>query len=32
MNASSAVTIVGGLGLFLLGVHHLTDGLKKSCR
>jgi len=28
MNASSAVTIVGGLGLFLLGVHHLTDGLK----
>jgi phosphate:Na+ symporter len=28
MNASSAVTIVGGLGLFLLGVHHLTEGLK----
>src|SRR5271167_1894583 len=28
MNPSSAVTIVGGLGLFLLGVHHLTEGLK----
>jgi phosphate:Na+ symporter len=28
MNASAAVTIVGGLGLFLLGVHHLTEGLK----
>src|SRR6516162_7684798 len=28
MNASSGVTIVGGLGLFLLGVHHLTEGLK----
>src|SRR5271169_6076338 len=28
MNASSAVTIVGGLGLFLLGIHHLTEGLK----
>ena len=28
MNASSAITLVGGLGLFLLGVHHLTDGLK----
>jgi len=28
MNASSAVTIVGGLGLFLLVVHHLTEGLK----
>jgi phosphate:Na+ symporter len=26
MNA--AVTIVGGLGLFLLGIHHLTEGLK----
>ncbi|HEX4184563.1 MAG TPA: Na/Pi symporter, partial [Stellaceae bacterium] len=28
MNASSAVTLVGGLGLFLLGIHHLTEGLK----
>ena len=28
MNAASAVTIVGGLGLFLLGIHHLTEGLK----
>ena len=22
------VTVVGGLGLFLLGIHHLTEGLK----
>src|SRR5215831_18184175 len=28
MNASSVVTVVGGLGLFLLGIHHLTEGLK----
>jgi len=28
MNAS-AVTLVGGLGLFLLGIHHLTEGLKR---
>ena len=28
MNASSVVTLVGGLGLFLLGIHHLTEGLK----
>jgi phosphate:Na+ symporter len=28
MNASAAITIVGGLGLFLLGIHHLTEGLK----
>jgi phosphate:Na+ symporter len=28
MNASSAVTLLGGLGLFLLGIHHLTEGLK----
>jgi phosphate:Na+ symporter len=28
MNASSAVLLVGGLGLFLLGIHHLTEGLK----
>src|SRR5215470_12780800 len=27
MNASSTVTVVGGLGLFLLGIHHLTEGL-----
>src|SRR6516225_2263576 len=25
---SSTVTIVGGLGMFLLGIHHLTEGLK----
>src|ERR1700752_2431156 len=24
----SAVTVIGGLGLFLLGIHHLTEGLK----
>src|SRR5271169_4934971 len=28
MNPSSAVALVGGLGLFLLGIHHLTEGLK----
>src|SRR6516225_148239 len=28
MSNSSAVTIIGGLGLFLLGIHHLTEGLK----
>src|SRR5271169_1465948 len=28
MTASSAVTLLGGLGLFLLGIHHLTEGLK----
>src|SRR5215510_5021786 len=28
MNASSIVTLLGGLGLFLLGIHHLTEGLK----
>ncbi len=28
MNASSTVTLLGGLGLFLLGIHHLTEGLK----
>src|SRR5262252_2908270 len=28
MNASSSVTLVGGLGFFLLGIHHLTEGLK----
>jgi phosphate:Na+ symporter len=25
---TSAVTVLGGLGLFLLGIHHLTEGLK----
>jgi phosphate:Na+ symporter len=25
---NSALTVVGGLGLFLLGIHHLTEGLK----
>jgi phosphate:Na+ symporter len=28
MIPSSAITLVGGLGLFLLGIHHLTEGLK----
>jgi phosphate:Na+ symporter len=28
MDVSSAATILGGLGLFLLGIHHLTEGLK----
>src|SRR5262245_36273921 len=28
MTASSVVTLLGGLGLFLLGIHHLTEGLK----
>ena len=28
MTAYSAVTLLGGLGLFLLGIHHLTEGLK----
>jgi phosphate:Na+ symporter len=28
MDMSSAMTILGGIGLFLLGIHHLTDGLK----
>jgi phosphate:Na+ symporter len=28
MNTSSAIPLVGGLGLFLLGIHHLTEGLK----
>ncbi len=28
MDISDATTILGGLGLFLLGIHHLTDGLK----
>jgi phosphate:Na+ symporter len=28
MDAASTVTLVGGVGLFLLGIHHLTEGLK----
>ncbi|RTL89170.1 MAG: Na/Pi cotransporter family protein [Hyphomicrobiales bacterium] len=28
MDTSSFMTILGGLGLFLLGIHHLTEGLK----
>ena len=28
MDSSSVVKILGGLGLFLLGIHHLTEGLK----
>jgi phosphate:Na+ symporter len=28
MNVTSVVTLVGGIGLFLLGIHHLTEGLK----
>jgi phosphate:Na+ symporter len=28
MNTTSALTLLGGLGLFLLGIHHLTEGLK----
>jgi len=28
MDTSSAVGLLGGLGLFLLGIHHLTEGMK----
>ena len=28
MDAAAAVKVLGGLGLFLLGIHHLTEGLK----
>jgi phosphate:Na+ symporter len=28
MDATAVVTLLGGLGLFLLGIHHLTEGLK----
>ena len=28
MDATAAVTLLGGPGLFLLGIHHLTEGLK----
>ena len=28
MSSSATIAVVGGIGLFLLGVHHLTEGLK----
>ena len=28
MGAATIVTVLGGLGMFLLGIHHLTEGLK----
>lgn len=28
MDASAVVELLGGLGMFLLGIHHLTEGLK----
>jgi len=28
MDASVVVKLLGGIGLFLLGIHHLTEGLK----
>ena len=28
MDLTAAVTLLGGLGMFLLGIHHLTEGLK----
>ena len=28
MDAEAVVTLLGGLGMFLLGIHHLTEGLK----
>ena len=28
MDATAVVTIMGGLGMFLLGIHHLTEGMK----
>jgi phosphate:Na+ symporter len=28
MSASKVVELMGGLGMFLLGIHHLTEGLK----
>ena len=28
MDTTAAVKLLGGLGLFLLGIHHLTEGLK----
>src|SRR5215475_12028478 len=28
MDTVAALTLLGGLGLFLLGIHHLTEGMK----
>ena len=28
MDTTTIVTVLGGLGMFLLGIHHLTEGLK----
>lgn len=28
MNTTALITLLGGLGFFLLGIHHLTEGLK----
>jgi phosphate:Na+ symporter len=28
VDATAVVTLLGGIGLFLLGIHHLTEGLK----
>jgi phosphate:Na+ symporter len=28
VDAAAVVTLLGGIGLFLLGIHHLTEGLK----
>jgi phosphate:Na+ symporter len=28
MTTTAAVTLLGGLGMFLLGIHHITEGLK----
>jgi phosphate:Na+ symporter len=28
MDASAVVKLLGGIGMFLLGIHHLTEGLK----
>src|SRR5262249_49797415 len=28
MDTAAVIKLIGGLGLFLLGIHHLTDGLK----
>lgn len=28
MDTATVVTVLGGLGMFLLGIHHLTEGLK----
>ena len=28
MHAAAIVQLLGGIGMFLLGIHHLTEGLK----